>query len=105
MAGQLIDIEEFEIDRERELLDNSELRDQTIQEMEEFSAPGTFVCHEALTTSYLIHTMVSNHLCDHPSILCNKAWYIKSRQIAHLLYELYNDITIAHDDDEDEDNE
>lgn len=100
MAGRLIDVEEFELDRERDLLDNSEFREQSIQEMEEFSAPGTYVCHEALHTSYLMHTIILSSLCEHISIVCNKSWYIKSRQIASLLYELYSEIAIAHNEED-----
>jgi len=104
MAGQLIDVQEFEVDRERDLLDNSELREQSIQEMEEYSAPGTYVHHEAVYAAYIMHTMVLTSLCEHISVVCDKAWYIKSRQIAHLLYELYNDMALAAcNDEEDED--
>ena len=105
MAGQLVDVEEFEVDRERDLLDNSELREQSIKEMEEYSAPGTFVCHETVYAAHLMHTMVLTSLCEHVSIVCNRSWYIKSRQIAHLLYELYNDIALAASEEEDEDEE
>lgn len=100
MAGKLMDVAEFEVDRERDLLDNHKFTEQSIKEMEEMSAPGTFMCHEVVHMSFLLHTMVLSQLSEHPAILSNKLWYIKSRQIAHLLYELYNDISLEHEEEE-----
>lgn len=102
MNRKLMDVAEFEVERERDLLDNSKYFRQTIQQIEEMAAPGTLMCHEVVHMAYVLHTMVLSQLSEHPSILCNKAWYIKSRQIAYLLHELHTDILIEHEEEEDD---
>lgn len=54
--------------------------------------PGTYGCHEALHTAYIMASMVEAHLLNHPAILLNPAWYRRASRAVHELAQLYQDI-------------
>ncbi len=96
MTAVIMSVDEYEEDRERELVEAAGHLDCTIQKVQTSTAPGTIFCHESVQMSALLYKLVRTELCGHPAIISRRAWYIKARQIEDLLHSLYDDIAEEH---------
>lgn len=99
MTKHLKDVAILECDREKELLSLINYDDCSLEEIEELCAPGTYSCHEALYSCHTALLLINSHITNHPSILCNRSWYIKARQIEEMIQELQQEIDDLHTED------
>ncbi len=58
--------------------------------------PGTFGCHEAMHMASVAMEMVDRHLCEHPAIKGNEAWFHLAGRAFDALFELYQAIGAEH---------
>src|ERR1700743_2440189 len=93
---KLMSVDDYELDRETELLSIVDDFGGSIQSVQEIAMPGGMMCHEALHMSSYLERQVLHELAEHPSILSNPKWYIAARQIGELLHNLYQDIANEH---------
>ncbi|GEO80941.1 hypothetical protein [Pararhodospirillum oryzae] len=85
-----------------------ELRQRFLDEMgDDFVpdevSPGSFGCHEALHMADFLMESVDRSLLGHPAVVQNPAWFELAYKAHQALFQLYQDIGIAHleaDDDE-----
>ena len=65
-----------ESDRQELLAAAIERRDfDSLEDVEERSAPGTKGCHEALHVACIANDLVAERLCEHPAVLLNPEYY------------------------------
>ncbi|WP_417819612.1 hypothetical protein [Terasakiella sp.] len=71
---------------------------ETVEELIEQSKPGSFACHAALHTTYLVMDLIARELLEHPSIVGNDQWFEKANTAHNALFDLYQSIGAAEAD-------
>lgn len=74
-------------------------RKHALRELDEsmrHQIPGSFGCHEALHTSYVMMDTFEKHVVEHPAIIRDKKWFRKAAKIHYKMLGLYSTIGKKH---------